>query len=431
MTAPDNSPFRRALTFGTGLGIYLGPKQLEAAIVRSRPSGQVLVGSLLIPDFRTRPAAEWGGELRRFLTGARAGHLTATVLLPREEVIVRLVNLPGVADKDLPAALELQIDTLHPFGDAEIAWSWMRAGNQCVVGLTRRSLLDRWETLFSEAGIEVSAFTFSAAVIHAALRLRGIAPPSMLLYSEDGRGRTEVYGESEARPLFSSEFAAAPERALGVARAELRLPQTFEAETLDTALPGFGGLAGAAALAASAPLVSRYANLLPPERRASNARRQYLLPAVLAALLVLGLTGAYVVFPAVEQRRYLAALNDEVRRLEPAAAHAQDLEKRTTLNRNRIAALDEVRRRPQADLDVLHELTRLLPPQVWTSSIEIYPDNVVIAGEADQAAPLLKILDSSPLFQNSEFALSVTHNATAEQFRIRMVRRGRTGRTTP
>jgi hypothetical protein len=63
--------------------------------------------------------------------------------------------------------------------------------------------------------------------------------------------------------------------------------------------------------------------------------------------------------------------------------------------------------------------------------VEIYPDSVVISGEADQAAPLLKVLDASPLFQNSEFALGVAHNGQAEQFRIKTLRRGRTGRTTP
>ena len=37
------------------------------------------------------------------------------------------------------------------------------------------------------------------------------------------------------------------------------------------------------------------------------------------------------------------------------------------------------------------------------------PIRVEIAGEADQAAPLLKLLDSSPLFEKSEFVMSVTH----------------------
>ncbi len=85
---------------------------------------------------------------------------------------------------------------------------------------------------------------------------------------------------------------------------------------------------------------------------------------------------------------------------------------------------------PQADLEVLNELTRLLAPPVWTSAVEIYPDSVVISGEAEQAAPLLKVLDSSPLFQNSEFA-SMTRSAQIEQFRIKTMRRGRAGRTAP
>ena len=111
----------------------------------------------------------------------------------------------------------------------------------------------------------------------------------------------------------------------------------------------------------------------------------------------------------------------------------QAIDKTLATNRARIASLDDFRRRPQADLDVLNELVRLLPEQVWTNSIEIYPDSVVIAGEADQAAPLLKLLDSSPLFEKSEFVMSVTHNlqSQSDQFRIKSMRRGREGRTTP
>ncbi len=433
MTASENtaSPLRKALLFGTGLGVAIGPRNLDVCIVRSRPGASALAAATTIPDFRTRPAAEWGSEFLKFLEAAREPHLAATVVIPREEVIVRLVTLPGVTGKDIPAALELQLDSLHPYGDDEIAWAWMKAGLSCVVGIVRKSVLEAWETLFAEAGIPVAAFTFSATAMYAALRIRGNPAGPLLTWSTDEPGRTETYGESEAKPLFSSVFAFPPERALSITRGELRLPPDFAATPLTEVIPGSTGLAFIAALAASAPMVSRFANLLPAERRASSARRQYLLPAILATLLVLSLIGAFVVFPALEQRNYLADLNAEIHRLEPRAQHAQDLDKRATLNRNRIAALDDIRHRPQADLDVLHEITRLLPPQVWTNSIEIFPDSVVIAGEADQAAPLLKILDSSPLFQNSEFALSVTHTTTTEQFRIKTMRRGRAGRTTP
>ena len=39
----------------------------------------------------------------------------------------------------------------------------------------------------------------------------------------DEAERTEVYGESESRAVFSAEFSGAPERAFALSRAELRM----------------------------------------------------------------------------------------------------------------------------------------------------------------------------------------------------------------
>jgi general secretion pathway protein L len=158
---------------------------------------------------------------------------------------------------------------------------------------------------------------------------------------------------------------------------------------------------------------------------------QFLLPAVLGSFLLGALIGVYLLFPVIEQKRYLRDLDAAARKLQPASLRAQTLERQIAADRRKIATLDDLRGRPQADLDVLNELSRLLPPQVWTNAVEIYPDSVVLSGEADQAAALLKLLDSSPLFQDSEFALSVTRNGQTEQFRIKSMRRGRIGRTTP
>jgi Tfp pilus assembly protein PilN len=363
------------------------------------------------------------------------------VLLPRDEVIVRTVNVPGVADKDVPGAVELQIDTLHPWGDVDVTWAWSRAGRDAILaGLARKELLDSYETLFAEAGIPVAALTFSTAVIRAALRIWTVPPTSLLCYAGDGtdnRGRIEIYGESESRAVFSAEFSMAPERALALARAELRLPADYPAVALSEVLPPVpapalacaAGIAGATLR--SAARSAKIANLLPVERRASYNRLQYLVPGVLAALLILAAVVFYAVLPAIEQKRYRDELDRTARQLEPLALRAQSLDKQTAANKAKIAALDDFRKRPQDDLDVLNELTRLLPPPIWLTSIEVYPDSVLIVGEADQAAPLLKVLDSSPLFQNSEFALSVTRAGQVEVFRIKTMRRGRAGRTTP
>ena len=473
-TGPVLPAWRQALLFGTGFGIRIGARNLDAVLERTRPSGARLLAETTIADFRSRPAAEWGAELLRFLARAGESRLAATVVLPRDEVIVRTLNFPGVADRDVPAAIGLQIETLHPWGgsgggpgnsqsgEEEPAWGWFRAGADTVmVGLARKTVIESYETLFSEAGIPLAALTFAPVVMHSALRIWRAAPGSILCFlpatSVSGQPRTEIYGESEARSIYSAEFSGDRERALAVARAELRLPPDYPAQTFAQALPApvnvlpapvnalpaaVGGtapvspLAWAAAVVGSLPLnamgrAGKFANLLPPERRAAHNRMQYVFPILLASLLLAALIAAFVVLPAVAEKRYRDELNLAVRTVEPAALRAQSLEKRIAAERARVASLDEIRRRPQADLDVLAELTRLLPAPVWTSAVDIFPDSVVIAGEADQAGPLLKILDASPLFQNSEFATSVTRNKDTDQFRIRTTRRGRAGRTTP
>jgi Tfp pilus assembly protein PilN len=425
--------WRRARRLGTGFGIAIANGDLETVVVRSRPSGSTTVASAVIRNFASRPAAEWGAELLTFLRSAGEPHLAATIVLPREEVIVRAVRLPGVAEKDTASAIELQLDTLHPWEDTPIEWAWWRVtATDVVVGIARQATLSEYETLFSEAGIPIAAVAFSSAVIHAALRLQQAAPAFIFCYTALAPGRLEVYGESDARPCYSAGFALSQERALAVARAELRLSPEHPAVDLCQALSAASApIAYAAALAASAPLLGNFANLLPAERRASHSRTRYLIPIALAALLVLGIIAVFVIFPIINERRYVADLTAEQRRLAPAALRVQTIDKTLATDRARVAALDDFRQRPQADLDLLNELVRLLPEQVWTSSIEISADSVVIAGEADQAAPLLKLLNSSTLFEKAEFVMPVTHSEKIDLFRIKAMRRGRAGRTTP
>ena len=60
--------------------------------------------------------------------------------------------------------------------------------------------------------------------MYSALRLFGRAPaPGFLAYEPLETGGVEMYGESEARTVFSAGFDAPLERATALAAAELRL----------------------------------------------------------------------------------------------------------------------------------------------------------------------------------------------------------------
>jgi hypothetical protein len=76
-------------------------------------------------------------------------------------------------------------------------------------------------------------------------------------------------------------------------------------------------------------------------------------------------------------------------------------------------------------MDVLSELTKILPgPPTWLNLTEISPRQVVLGGETDQAEPLLKILDASPLFEASEFQAPPVRLPNGWLFRIRTNREG-------
>src|SRR5437016_9176709 len=130
---------RKLLAFGSGAGIEIGATDLTVVVARVRPNRVRVPGRLVIEDYASRPAAEWGKEYTSFLKSVGADRMSATVLLPRREVIVRHVALPGVRRKDVDSALRFQLDSLHPYGEDEIVWAWspLAYGN-VLVGIVRK-----------------------------------------------------------------------------------------------------------------------------------------------------------------------------------------------------------------------------------------------------------------------------------------------------
>jgi len=437
MPLPVSQDVRKLLAFGSGIGIEIGAADLEVAVTRVRPSRIQVLGRCTIRDYATRPAAEWGAEYARFLNALGMGHLSATVLLPRREVIVRQVMLPGVSGKDREAALRFQLETLHPYGEQAICWGWSSLGNNAVlVGITRQETVDRYVQLFAEGGVAIASFTFSAAAVHAAIRLNGAGlaehPDGFLALSQTSVGTVEAYGESPARPVFSAEFSLGLERAAALALAELRLPPETPPQTLDQVLPqpnanpiendlSRNALPYATALAGACPRLAPSVNVLPPEHRRSSSRSLFL-PTIALAILLAAALAATAAYSRIANRRYLQSLQAEISRLEPQARRAAALDQEINNTRARARLLDQYRGLTQADLDALREITKILEPPAWTNSINLTREQARISGEAPQAAPLLRALDASPLFENSEFMTGIGRGNGTETFQIRTSR---------
>ena len=407
----------RYLAFGTGVGIEIGPVDLQISIARVRPSTITGLGVLTIENFRQRPAAEWGREYSEFLKKYGLAHLSATVLLPRHEVIVRLVTLPGVEDKDLTAAINYQLDNLHPYAEDDAVAAHGRLGKSpdILVGVVRRQILDSYTGLFAEAGIKVTNFTFSAATFYAAVRLNTEAPKNFFALANTMSG-FEVYGESAAKRAFSAFWDLPEEKVASMAIAELRIDQ----ETIPLAL--FPTASMSAATTSACPMLSLAVNLLPEEQRKNTSALRYVPTIVLLAALGLLLT-AIVMHQPYDTNQYVKQLKMELAKVEKGAQSISASDKEIEAVRARTMQLDDYRKRTKNDLDVLLNLTSTLAPPAYLNYYEINRDTVQLAGEIEQASTMLRLLDATPYLKNSEFTLAIARMTNGDAFRTRSQRK--------
>lgn len=135
-------------------------------------------------------------------------------------------------------------------------------------------------------------------------------------------------------------------------------------------------------------------NLLDPARRARRDRRHAKIVAVLAGLFVALLYGVMWQSLVARERalEQFRALN------ERAAAEAREVaELRDQLSKAREAALflsGKKKSQPVA-MNVLNEISRLLPDAVWIQRLQLSDGKVDLTGQAPEASALLQLMEQS------------------------------------
>jgi hypothetical protein len=426
---------RRWLTRGTGIGIVIAPPNLNVLVVRVRPEGVTVLGQLVIADFDARLPSEWTDEYKAFLRRLGVPHIAAVVMLPSESVTFRTIDMPGVNNRQVPAALKFDLDSLHPWANEEPVHDWTRLGktSSILVCMTRRSTVERYSTLFEQADIRLSRFTFEASALYSVIHMLGHSEPVSFLAIGENQGKRVVYGESYSRPLFLASMETSFERARSIGIAELRLHPDLVPVSISDVLPKLLGnpsaynprswcLTYVSALCAAIPWFVRGINLFPREHRASFLRSVYMPTVVLATIIVLA-SCVLAGFSTIAEQRYRKAIQTEIEMIELRAHKSGNLDQRIEALRRRVRAIDTFRMRSKDDLDALKELTDVVAPPTWIRLILLTRRSLLLTGEAEQAPALLKVIDSSLQFSGSEFSVPPVRAGSLEVFVLRATRK--------
>ena len=174
-------------------GIEVGEKDLTIAVARSAFGKMRLVSIHRVPGFMGLAEEDRKKALRGLLKANRVPASNVYLSLPRDQGIVRQIQMPTEIKRKLPEVVKLQVDTLSPWPAAEIYWDFsveVPKKDQKLLTVTivmiPRTQVDPWITFFRSVGLPLSGTALSSvAQGHGICALWSDATPSIVLHREE------------------------------------------------------------------------------------------------------------------------------------------------------------------------------------------------------------------------------------------------------
>ncbi len=170
-------------------------------------------------------------------------------------------------------------------------------------------------------------------------------------------------------------------------------------------------------------------NVLPGKRKVNKTGRMV---SVASLCIVFLLLGGLVVSGLINDKRHLRMIEENIRKNAPEMADAEKSATRLEIAENQMWLLLSARYKSVSQLEMLSELSSIIPADTWLMHLKYKEDGsaeggaggeLVIQGFAGSSSKLILLLEDSPLFENVEFDGPINKSELGEGFKIRaMVR---------
>jgi len=160
-------------------------------------------------------------------------------------------------------------------------------------------------------------------------------------------------------------------------------------------------------------------DVLPPKIRRQQKAAAYLAVVGLAFFLL-----AVAFWPLggyLGHKRYLDGLEQKIAETAPMAQEQRELAEKNLELKEKITALANRQKAYPQVLEILAEVTRVVPETAWLSSFTCFETQVDIQGEADSATAVLEAMEDSLLFSRVRFSAPVTRTGERDRFSLEAV----------
>lgn len=461
-------PFYRFLTFSLADEGISTKRLIAISIEKGRvsiASGMRVLSKIMIKNAKRYSIEEDRypnhNELVSFLkiflneTGTRKADIS--LYIPKEWAVTRTVSLPSSVKENLTGVISYEMDRLTPFGSEDAFYDFRIISENTesvniLLNAVRSDVLVHYINAFKEAGFNLTSVAIDLSSIGTLLRYMGEDAGVSVIVKIDGNGYGcgtfidglmyeaytggDVQGESvggllsDVTSLINSARTGGltPETVMLI-NGDERVRQQIESTTsipvkiIDRTRFDYYG--GDACTASGGVIESLWKDAKPLNLLKRGIieidKPSYVLTVVLLLALLISI-GFYMITPLKVEEKRLQEINRQIAEKEEDVKKIEALKREIEAVNAEVSTINNFKGSRPLAIDVLKELTSILPKKAWLTGLSIRESTLEIDGYSTSATELLALLDASRLFSKVEFVSPTVRDAVmnSERFRIRM-----------
>jgi Tfp pilus assembly protein PilN len=436
----------------TSVGMEIRQDDLLLTCLRSNLAGGVFTDFKRIAGYCQRDPDQVRAEIDDFFKSGNIPRANIVLGLPRKDVILRFLDLPKEVEDNLKQVMLYQVQSFEPTEEEKLYYDFVpiKGGPQdkkihVLAVMIRKSSLDAHLETMHKLGVRPTAITAGAvALANMFLGISSHGKDKTFILADLKplaveitvlRGGALVYGREAPRAgqtplkqLLRNEIEAAVgkvrldseediEGILIVGEESESLCEELREEMPDCELMGkrlrfempvrnrtYLQQAAISLGLAYGGITRRLAmklNLLPPAFRIQQKRWAYIPTAILGLCILAALAGLGFRNMA-QQQIFIDSLDQEIKALEAPAKRVSESRMQVQNLEKRIGAVENILYRRDQNLEILRELTGLLPSDTFLTLYRNQDCTIQIRGNSpsSSSSDLIDKLEKSPLLRD-------------------------------
>ena len=418
--------------------------------LESHFSGGVFTHFKRIVNCRLRDKDELQREINLFFRSNRLSRDNIVLGIPRKDIILRYLDFPPEVVDNLKQVVHYQVQTFEPTEEEKYYYDYVlldgnskKAKVTVLLVLLKKSLLDEHLRHLLDLGIRPAmVLGCSVGLSNIFLGGRKDAKDKTYILANLSPSALEITALRHGALIYSREVPKESDQSwkdlilheLEEAASKMRLGPNDTLEKIILAgessesahgeigaaipdcellkdsipfdVPGENGphlheAASSLGLAFTGMVRRPFVrmNLLPPELRIRQTRWAYV-PAILLGLAIIVLSIWIGFNRTIQNGKLIGRLDEEIQKLEAPVARVQSLRNQAEELDKRIKSVEQLLGQRDKNLEILRELTTILPSDTFLNSYNYRDETIRIGGSSGSSSDLISNLEDSPLLKD-------------------------------